>query len=197
MNIGKLILLLITIALGAPSAAAQGDGSLTFTDHLNQSVTINRLGAVLKLKTSNGKETLPNNIYRVCPCGESGLCIESAIIPSKETQLQFEVVFPRKGTTLKKGETLVVAATFRQAEFWVKRYLRWEAGFSSVEFDEAIHASRSSCGCKVEAKLEKISFLQYGKMCPRPPGERDSNWVTCPPETNTLMVMHVSSTLTF
>ena len=178
MNIGKLIVLSVTIALGTLSVRAQGD--VTFTDDSNQSVTISRFGTVLVLKNSKGKETVPNNIYRVCPCGDKGPCIESAIIPSKETKSQFEVVFPKEGTTLKKGETLVVMATFSQGEITVKRRLSWEAGSSAVAIEENISASKPLCVCTFEEKLEKAVLRLEAKMCPRPPGS--PGYWTCPPE---------------
>ena len=198
MNIKKLVILLITIALGALTAPAQeGDGSVTVTDLFNQSVTISRFGTVLNLKNSNGKETVPKNIYRVCACGESGPCIESAIIPSKETRVQFEV-FPKKGP-LKKGETLVVIAAFRHGQLSVKRRISWEAGSSSVEFGEAIYASKPLFACTFEEKMQKISLRLEKKMCPRPPGGYERDWLICPPEAypDALMVMLVSSNLNF
>jgi hypothetical protein len=179
MNIGKLIILSVTIALGTLSARAQED-SVTFTDYSNQSVTISRFGTVLKLKNSNGKESVPANIYRVCPCGEKGPCIESAIIPSKETKPQLEVEFPKKGTTLKEGETLVVLATFRQAELTVKRRLNWKAGSGSVEIEQAVSGSKPLCVCTFAEKPEIPVLRLEAKMCPRPPGSVD--WWTCPPE---------------
>ena len=181
MKFRNLIVLSITIALGTlQPSAQQGDGSVTFTDHSNQSVTINRFDTVLKLKTSNGKEIVPANAYRVCSCGEKEPCIESVFIPSKETKSQFEVEFPQKGTTLKEGETLVVTATFRQGELTVKRRLSWKAGSSSVEVAEVVSGAKPLCVCSFEAKPE-IPILRFeAKMCPRPPGSID--WYTCPPE---------------
>ena len=179
MNIGKLVILLITIAFGALSAAAQqGDDSVTFTDHSNQSITISRFGTVLNFKTSNGKETVPSNVYRICPCGEEAGCIESTTIPSEKTSSQLEVEFPKKGTTLKKGQALVITATFRHAELTVKRRLNWKAGSSLVNIDEVISASKSLCPCT----FEKPALLRLEmKMCPGPPGL----WLlTCPQYIN-------------
>ena len=180
MNIGKLIILLITIALGAVSAAAQpGDGSVTFTDHSKQSITISRFGTVLNFKNSNGKETVPGNVYRVCPCGEKASCIDSTSMPSEKTSSQLEVIFPKKGTTLKKGETLVIKATFRHEELTVKRSLKWTAGSSLFETDEVISASKPLCSNIFEDK----GLLRYEmKMCPRPPGAPLSLLWICPPE---------------
>ena len=182
MNVRKLVILLITIALAPLSARAQeGTGSVTFTDHSNQSVTISRFGTVLKLKNSNGKEIVPNNTYRVCPCGEKGPCIESAGIPGKETKSQLEVMFPKEGATLKKGETLVVAATFRDGELTVKRRVSWEAGSGAVTIDELISSSKSMCVSTFEQKPEIAVVRLEAKMCPRPPGD-PSFWI-CPPFT--------------
>lgn len=178
MDIRKLIILLITIACGALSAAAQQD-SVTFTDHSRQSITISRFGTVLNFKNSNGKETVPGNVYRVCPCGEKAGCIESTSIPTDKTSSQLEVVFPKKGTTLKKGETLVVTATFRMEELTVKRSLKWTAGSSLLETDEVISGSKPLCSSTFEDK----GLLRYEmKMCPRPPGAPLSLYWTCPPE---------------
>jgi|KBSMisStandDraft_5_1062788.scaffolds.fasta_scaffold04368_7 hypothetical protein len=182
MNVRKLVILLMTIALGALSAPAQeGAGSVTFTDHSNQSVSISRFGTVLKLKNSNGKEIVPNNIYRVCACGEKGPCIESANLPGKETKSQFEVVFPKEGATLKKGETLVLAATFREGELTVKRRLTWEAGSGAVIVDEVISSSKSLCLTTFEPQPEIVTVRLVAKMCPRPPG--DPYFWICPPFT--------------
>ena len=179
MNIGKLIVLLITIALGAPSAAAQQDGSVTFTDHSKQSITISRFGTVLNFKNSHGKETVPGNVYRICPCGEKAGCIESTSMPSDKTSSQLEVVFPKKGTTLKKGETLAVTVTFRHEELTVKRSLKWAAGSSLFETEEVISGSKPLCSSTFEDK----GLLRYEmKMCPRPPGAPLYLLWTCPPE---------------
>ena len=183
MNVRKLVILLIAIALGPLSARAQEGGSVTFTDHSNQSVTISRFGTVLKLKNSNGKEIVPNNIYRVCPCGEKGACIESAVIPGKETKSQFEVMFPKEGSTLKKGETLVVGVTFREGDLTVKRRLSWESGSGAVTLDELISAPKPLCITTFEAKPEIAVLRLEAKMCPRPPGDPDF-WI-CPPWIST------------
>lgn len=195
MSIGRFIILLITIALGALSAAAQqGDGSVTFTDHSKQSITISRIGMVLSFKNSNGKETVPGNAYRVCPCGEKAGCMESTSMPSDKTSSQLEVVFPKKGTTLKKGETLVVTATFREAELTVKRRLSWGAGSSSVEIEDAVSGSKPLCLCTFD---EPVLLTLQAKMCPRPPGS--PGYWTCPPslEETTIDVMYVLSVLNF
>lgn len=189
MNIGKLIILLITIALGAVAAGAQ-QGSVTFTDDARQSVTISRFGTVLNFKNSNGKVVVPGNVYRVCPCGEKASCIES--MPSGETSSQLEVVFPKKGTTLKKGETLVVTATFRQADVEIKRRLNWEAGSSLVKIEDAVSGSKPLCLSTFE---EPVLLTLEAKMCPRPPGS--PGYWTCPPslEKTTIDLMHVLSVL--
>ena len=195
MNIGKLIILLITIALGGLSAAAQqGDGSVTFTDHSNQSITISRFGTVLNFKNSNGKETVPGNVYRVCPCGDKGSCTESTSMPSEKASSKLEVVFPKKGTALKKGQTLVVTATFRQADIEVKRSLNWEAGSSSVKIEDAVSGSKPLCLCTFD---EPVLLTLEAKMCPRPPGS--PGYWTCPPslESTTIDVMYVLSVLNF
>ncbi|HEX7333934.1 MAG TPA: hypothetical protein VF290_20690 [Pyrinomonadaceae bacterium] len=178
MNSGKLIILLITIALGATSAAAQQD-SVTFTDHSKQSITISRFGTVLNFKNSKGKETVPGNVYRVCPCGQKASCIESTSIPSDKTSSQLDVMFPKKGTTLKKGETLVVKATFRYEELTVRRSLKWTAGSTLFESEEVISGSKPLCS----STFEDEGLLRFEmKMCPRPPGAPLALYWTCPPE---------------
>ena len=180
MKLRGLVVLTITVILGTLFANAQGDeGARTFTDQFNQSVTISRFGTVLSFKTSNGKETVPANVYRVCPCGEQGACIESATLPSEKTSSTLEVTSPKKGTTLRKGDTLAVTATFTQAGLTVKRTLTWEAGSDSVITDEIISSSKPLCSCTLEDKsgldIPVVAFA--GKMCPAPPG---ALW-TCPP----------------
>jgi hypothetical protein len=180
MKLRGLVVLTITIILGTLFAHAQGDkGARTFTDQFNQSVTISRFGTVLRFKNSNGKETVPANVYRVCPCGEQGACIESATLPSEKTSSTLEVTSPKKGTTLRKGDTLVVTATFTQAGLTVKRTLTWEAGSDSVITDEIISSSKPLCSCTLEDKsgLDIPVVALAGKMCPAPPG---ALW-TCPP----------------
>lgn len=189
MNIGKLVILLITIALGTLSVAAQqGDGSVAFTDHSNQSITISRFGTVLNFKNSNGKETVPGNVYRLCPCGDKAACIESTSLKDEKTVSQLQVEFPKKGTTLKKGETLVVTATFRQADLTVKRRLNWEAGSTSIKIDDTVGGAKPLCLCTFE---EPVLLTLAMKMCPRPPGSVD--YWTCPPEY--LYTINVSTVL--
>ena len=177
MKIRNLVVLSFTIALGMLNVRAQDrDGSVTFTDRSNQSITISRFGTVLNFKNSNGKETVPANIYRVCPCGEKEPCLETATAPSKETSSKLQVESPKERTTLKKGETLVVTATFRMGELTVKRRVSWQAGASSVKIEESISSSKPLCPCTFE---EKPVLLLEMKMCPGPPGP---GWI-CPPLT--------------
>ena len=181
MNLRNLAIMTITIALGTLSASAQQrEGSVTFTDHSNQSVTISRFGTVLGFKNSYGKESMPDNIYRICLCGKKTPCIETATIPSEQTSSKLEVEFPRKGIKLKKGQTLVVTAMFRQAEITVERRLEWKAGSSSVKIDEIISASKPLCLCtfEEEEKEDKPVARMTMKMCAGPPG-----WI-CPPRTS-------------
>src|SRR5215213_8630544 len=99
-----VVLTIITILITLSAYAQGGDGSRRFTDQLNQSLTISRFGTVLSFKNSKGKETAPTNVYRVCPCGEQAACVESATLPSEKTSSTLEMTFPRKGTTLRKGD---------------------------------------------------------------------------------------------
>lgn len=187
MKFRSLVVLTITLILGTLSAHAQGnDGGRTFTDQFNQSISISRFGTVLSFKNSNGKETVPTNVYRVCPCGEQAGCIESATLPSEKTKSTLEVSFPKKGTMLRKGETLVVTATFSQADLTVKRSLNWEAGSDSVIIDEIISSSKPLCSCTLQEKPpEEIPVKALAmKMCPGPPGPW--SWMTCPPSPEAL-----------
>jgi len=168
MRIRNLVVLAITIILGALSAKAQDrDGSLTFTDHSNRSITISRFGAVLSFKNGDGKQTAPANTYRVCPCGAQAGCIESATKPDDKTSSKFDVEFPKKGTTLEKEQTLVVSATFRHGDLTVMRRISWEAGSNAVKIDEVISSSKPLCPCILEDK-PPARVLEM-KMCPRPP----------------------------
>ncbi len=184
MKIRNLLILVMTMALGALSAAAQErDGSVTYTDDSKQSITISRFGTVLSFRNSNGKETVPSNVYRVCLCGQNSPCVESATVPSKEISSKFEVEvpkLPRQGAMIKKGQTLVVTATFRQDELAVKRRLTWEAGFSSVIIDDTISASKPLRVCTLAVKATNLAM----KMCPGPPGFSPD----CPPGNTNEMV---------
>ena len=190
MKFRSLIVLTITLILATLSAHAQRpDGSRTFTDQVNHSITISRFGTVLSFKNSNGKEMVPTNFYRVCACGEQAACVESATLPSEKTKSTLEVSFPKNGTTIRKGETLVVTATFSQADLSVKRSLNWEAGSDSVIIDEIISSSKPFCSWTFEDKPPEgipVKALAM-KMCPGPPGFW--SWMTCPPSPEVLQQM--------
>lgn len=181
MKLRGLVVLTITVILGTLFAHAQGDeGARTFTDQFNQSVTISRFGTVLRFKNSNGKERAPTNIYRICPCGQQSGCVESATLPSEKISSTLEVEFPKKGTTLSKGETLVATATFSQADLTVMRRVTWDAGATEVTIDEIISSSKALCSCTLEDKpTEGIPVVAFEmKQCPGPP----KFWsFTCPP----------------
>ena len=179
MRIRDLIILAMTIVLGALSVSGQNrDSSVTFTDHSNRSITISRFGTVLSFKNGDGKQAAPTNTYRVCPCGENAGCIESATIPDGKTDSKFDVEFPKKGTTLDKGETLVVKSTFSQGDLTVTRRLSWEAGSNLVKIDEVISSAKPLCPCAFEGK-PPVKVLTEMKMCPRPP----IPGFICPPYT--------------
>jgi len=174
MKIVNLIVLSIAIMLGMLYGPTEDrDGSVTFTDHLSRSVTISRFGSVLSLKNKNGEEFVPPNVYRVCPCGEKEPCIESATL-SKDTIAKLEVEFPKKGTTLERGQTLVVTATFRQGDLTVSRRLTWKAGSGSVISEETITGPRTLCVCTFNPEPKRVTLAE--KMCAGPPGR----W-PCPP----------------
>ena len=167
MKIRNLLVMAITLAFGTLCAAAQtGDGSKTFTDDTKQSITISRFGTVLSFADSNGKKSVPNDAYRVCLCGEKSPCTKSATAPSEKTKSELEGEFPKQGTPLKTGETLVLTATFHKEELTVERRLTWVAGYSLVRIDETISSSKALC---VLTLAKKGLSMQY-KMCPRPPG---------------------------
>lgn len=170
--IRNLFVLTFTLTLGTLSAL--GQKPMTITDHLNQQITVNRFGAVVSFRNRSRLETIPTSTHRVCPCGEQAACIESAKAPSDETESTLRVEFPRRGTTLKNGQTLVVTATFRQGVLTVKRRLTWRAGSSVVRIDETLTSSKSLCVSTFEQKTVSLEM----KMCPRPPG-----YLPCPPKS--------------
>lgn len=177
MRIRNLVVLTMTIVIGTLSLSGQDrNSSLTFTDQSNRSITVSRFGTVLKFKNGDGKEAAPANSYRVCPCGEKTGCIESTAIPDK-TDSKFDVEFPKKGTTLDKGETLVVTSTFRQGDLTVARRLSWESGSNLVKVDDVISSPKSLCPCAFEEEKPQVKVLLDMKMCPRPP---IPNFI-CPP----------------
>lgn len=164
MKIRNLVVVAITIALGTLCAQAQErDGSVTFTDEFKQRITISRFGTVLSFTNSDGKQIVPNHTFRVCPCGEKSRCVESNA-PTDGTTATLEVEFPQRGATLKKGQTLIVAATVRLEAMTLKRRLAWLAGSSVVEIVEAVPES-STAVCSFEERAK----VPIGKMCPRPP----------------------------
>lgn len=133
MKIRNFLILLITMTSATLSAAAQqDDGSVTYTDYSKQSITISRFGTVRRFKNSDGKEIVPNHRYRVCSCGNKSQCVDSDA-PTDTTIGKLEVVSPRKGTTLGKGEVLMVDATVSLGELSVMRRLAWVAGTNVVD----------------------------------------------------------------
>lgn len=172
MKIRNLLVLAITIALGTLCAQAQErDGSMSFTDHLKQGITISRFGTVLSFKNSRGREIEANNTYKVCLCG-SNSCIESVNVPPEGTSAVLKVEFPKQGAAIENGQTLIVTATVRGSDLTVTRQLAWVAGSSVVNIDETISASSAVAVC---------SFTEIGRRqlvynhCPGPPGK-------CPPK---------------
>ena len=169
MRIRNLIVLAMTMVLGALYVSGQGgESSVTFTDHSNRSITISRFGTVVSFKNGDGKEAAPANSYRVCPCDDKTNCIESTNIPDK-TDSKFDVEFPKKGTTLGKGETLVATSKFRQGDLTVVRRLSWEAGSNLVKIDDVISSPKSLCPCAFQEEKPQVKVLLDMKMCPRPP----------------------------
>jgi hypothetical protein len=179
MRIRNLLVLAITILLGTLCAQAQErDGSRSFTDHLNQRITISRFGTVLSFRDGNGKETVPSNNYRVCLCSGNSRCIESANTRTEGTSVKLRVEFPTRGATLKKGQTLVVTATIRLKALTLKRRLVWVAGSSAVGIDEAVSASRALAVCSFEESGKGL--VVYDKPCPAPPGGAGKRRKICP-----------------
>ncbi|MGH9929441.1 MAG: hypothetical protein ACREA9_09445, partial [Pyrinomonadaceae bacterium] len=166
MKIRNLLVMAITIALGAISAAAQEpDGSKTFTDQSKQSITISRFGTVLSFTNSNGKKIVPKNAYRVCLCGEKNPCIDSATAPSDEIRSALIVVSQTLGTALKNKDTLVVSAKFHKDDLTMERRLTWVAGSSLVRIDETVSAPKALCFSTFAAQGQIVA----SKMCPSPP----------------------------
>lgn len=165
MKIRTLFFLAITIVLGSISAEAQErDGSVTFTDHLKQSITITRFGTVLTFKNSSGRQSAGNHGFRVCP--RDGQCTGS--VNNSRTKGELSVSFPTQGTTLKQGETLVVTATVRGPELTVTRKLTWVAGSSLVNVEERVSALR---GTDITSLTESVAGGLSANPCPPPPPE--------------------------
>ncbi|MGH9971706.1 MAG: hypothetical protein ACREBG_28465 [Pyrinomonadaceae bacterium] len=167
MKIRNLLVMGITIALGTLCAAAQDlDGSMTFTDNLNQSITISRYGAVLSFKNSKGLENATNDAFRICTTDSK--CIESAIAPTEGTSAELKIKLPEQGVTIEMGQRLVVTATVRGADLTVTRKLEWLAGSSVVNVDETIAVSSATT---ISSFIEGGEhFLSLDKPCPVPPG---------------------------
>lgn len=165
MKIRNLFFLTITIVLGSISAEAQErEGSLTFTDHLKQSITITRFGTVLTFKNSSGRQSAGNHAFRVCP--RDGQCTGSD--NNSRTKGELSVSFPTQGTALKKGETLVVTATVRGPNLTVTRKLMWVAGSRFVNVEERVSALRDT---DITRLTESVAGVLRASPCPPPPPE--------------------------
>lgn len=164
MKIRTLFFLAITIVLGSISAEAQErEGSVTFTDHLKQSITITRFGTVLSFKNSSGRQNAGNHGFRVCP--RDGQCTGSD--NNSRTKGELSVSFPT-GTALKQGEILVVTATVRGPELTVTRKLMWVAGSSLVNIEERVSALRDT---NITRLTESVAGDLRPNPCPPPPPE--------------------------
>lgn len=174
MKIRNLLVLAITIVLGTVCAQAQGrDGSMTFTDHLKQGITISRFGTVLSFTNSNGRQIVPSHTYRVCPCGDKSRCVDSNA-PTDGTKATLKAEFPKRGTMLRKGQTLIITATVSREAMTLRRRLAWMAGSSVVEIVEINSGLKTAiCG------FDESALVPCGVMCPRPP-EAPSSY-ECPP----------------
>jgi hypothetical protein len=172
MKIRNLLLLAITIAIATLSAQAQErDGSMTFTDHLGQSITISSFGTVLSFKDSKGRENETENYFRIGPYGNIGPWIDSRKADGTSTSLKAK--FPQPGATLEKGQAMDVTATVRQGGLIVTRRLTWPAGSGEVNIDETIFASSAIVVGTLEEGI--LGNLKFGPTCPAPP--------QCPPDT--------------
>lgn len=178
MKIRNLLVLAITMALATLCAQAQErDGSLTYTDHAKQSITISRFGTVLSFKDGTGNEIVPQHTYRVCPCGDRSRCVDSAA-PTVGTKATLNVGFPKRGTQLRKGQTLIIKATVSLEGLTLRRRLAWVAGSSVVEIVET-NLGRKAAICA----FDESTIVLTGMMCPRPPeGLREAPpSFKCPP----------------
>lgn len=165
MKIRNLLVLTIAFGLGALSVQSQEpNGSMTFRDHLGQSISISRFGTVLSFLNSDGKEIVIGHDYRVCPCGQKDRCMDSKT-PVDGTSAALEAEFPKQRVTIEKGQTLIIVATVRLDDMTLRRRMAWMAGSSVVEIIETVSASLTAiCG------LDESAKVPLGKMCPGPPG---------------------------
>ena len=177
MRIRNLLVLTITMALTVLCATAQErDGSVTYTDHTKQSITISRFGTVLSFTNRDGKLIVPGHTYRVCPCGDKSRCVDSDA-PNDQTKATLAVGFPKERTRLRKRETLVVTATVQLGEMTLRRRLAWMAGSSVVELFETNSGLRTAV-----CAFDEGPRLAIGKMCPRPPKKTNAPPAfNCPP----------------
>lgn len=172
MKIRNLLVLATTMVLGTLGAQAQErDGSMTFTDHMKQSITVSSFGTVLSFRNSKGRETAQDSAYKVCPCGSSGKCIEWRNAPIDGISSELTVENPQQGMALDQEQTLVVTATVRQGELTLTRRLSWLAGSRVYTIDETISSSVNMdiCLLKETAKTLTSATIDF-KMKPPPPG---------------------------
>jgi len=168
MKIRNLLVLTIAMALSSLCAQAQAnDGSMTFTDHLGQSITISSFGTVLSFKDSKGLENATDNYFRIGPYGNNGPFPWIDSRKAVGTSASVKAKFPRPGATLAKGQMLDVTATVQQGVLRVTRRLTWPAGSSVVSIDETISASSAV----VVGTLEETGGGLRETPCPDPPGE--------------------------
>jgi hypothetical protein len=168
MKIRNLLVLTIAMALSSLCAQAQAnDGSMTFTDHLGQSITISSFGTVLSFKDSKGLENATDNYFRIGPYGNNGPFPWIDSRKAAGTSASLKAKFPRPGATLAKGQMLDVTATVHQGSLTVTRRLTWPAGSSVVKTDVTISASSAV----VVGTLEETVGGLRDIPCPDPPGE--------------------------
>ena len=182
----NLLMLTIIMALATVCVSAQNaDKTVTFSDHMNQSLTVDQFLTVVKFTHREKGELKPQqHSYRICPCDKERPCIDSqdrtngvtGILtvesPVKES--------PVKDTKLKQGQTLEIESKITTAYGTVMRRLVWKAGSSTVQI-QTLTFSRTKICCMEELSMPRI-FAPEHHGCSMPPPDGFS--LSCPPPPN-------------
>lgn len=169
MKIRNLFLLTtITLLVSISAAGQERDGSVTFTDHLKQTITISRFGTVRTFTNGKGRRVVANHTFRVCP--RYGKCTGSDKNSSGKSELS--VTFPKERTSLKEGEALIVTANVTGPKLRVIRKMTFVAGSTSVDIEETVSSTQDT---DIASLLESANGVLWTKPCPPPPPQ-----ATCP-----------------
>ena len=170
MKTRNLLVLTITMALGTLCAQAQANnGSMTFTDNLGQSVTISRFGTVTSFKDNKGQVNPTENYFRIGPYGNNGPFPWIDSRKGEGTSTALKVEFPKQGTTIGKGQTLVAVATVTAGDLKLERRLTWAAGSKEISVDQTLSASKTTSVGTIDEGVGNPNKLR--PPCPPPPGE--------------------------